>query len=105
MTILIAINYNFSGELLENIKIPGANLKGAIFDNTTFKGCNLENVIFANSYLNNTSFIECNMNGVKIGEDQVYKGHRNWISVVVYDWSSKLMATGSDDCFIYVWDM
>lgn len=93
ITLLNAINYDFSNKDLNRIKIPNANLSHGSFEGTNFESADLTNVNFASSCLENANLRKANLTGVSFGE-LPYSQFEDAINCLSFDETGARVAAG-----------
>ena len=68
ITVLNAARVCFSGKVLQNIRIPGADLSDAILDNTNLESADLSNVTLSGAWLHGTNLKNAILTDLILGE-------------------------------------
>lgn len=104
MSLLNQMGFNFSGLNLDGIQVPGAYLHGALLDNTSLKQADLRGAQLHNSFLHRTQLTQSRLAGVAFGQ-RPYMQHSGSVTAIAYSPDGTLLASGSGDKFIRLWDM
>ncbi|WP_341761070.1 pentapeptide repeat-containing protein [Candidatus Tisiphia endosymbiont of Thecophora atra] len=103
ITLLIAAQYSFSREDLNNISIKGANIRNGIFQYVDFSNADLTGVNLTNANLVGAKFIGTNMTGTELSIYLDLK-HVDVVECISCSPDEKYIATGSDDCTVRIWN-
>ena len=87
-----------------NVKISGANLSGATLKGVSLENSELCNVNMDGCSLTSTNLRKAKMTNVKFGRRAPLCGHSNWIRAVSFSPDGMLLASGSWDNTVIVWE-
>ena len=97
ITLLNAAEFDFSGQDLSNICIPGANLSNGVFESTIFRGANLQGVNFTGAYLKDANFAQANLKNIELNVIPSLKFQSKEMIRFVYSRKAKYLAVSVDD--------
>ena len=97
ITILNAAGYDFSGQDLSGISIPGANLSYGMFEGTNFRNANLRGVDFTGACLKNANPEQANLENVDFGETLELRLRNEQIFNLAYSFDGRYLAVDVGD--------
>ena len=103
ITVLNAAGYDFSGQDLSNISIPGANLSCGMFEGTNFRNANLRGANFTGAWLKDADLEQAILENVDFGETLGLRLRNEQIFNIAYSFDGKYLAVDvGDQTLIYV---
>ena len=97
ITVLNAAGYDFSGQDLSNVSIPGANLSYGIFEGTNFKNANLQGVDFTGAWLKDVNLEQGYLANVAFGENLGLRLRNEKIVNIAFSLDGKYLAADVGD--------
>lgn len=96
---------DLTNQSFEDIRIKNTNLIGGNFVRCNFSGSEFNNVDISGVNLNGALLINCKWKNIKIHELNKLEGHSGSVRSVCISPNGIILASGSDDTSIILWDI
>ncbi|CAD8169349.1 unnamed protein product [Paramecium pentaurelia] len=106
LNLLVSMKVDIRSQNFENIRIKNTSLLGANFARCNLSGSQLDNVDINGMNLNGALLLNCRWTNIK-KEGEIYElnGHTNIVNFVCFSPDGNILASGSTDESIRLWDV
>ncbi|CAD8083708.1 unnamed protein product [Paramecium primaurelia] len=105
LNILVEMKVDLTQQSFRNVRIKNTSLIGASFSQCDLSGSEFENVKIHGINLNCAILINCIWKNLQINELHKIEGHNGTVNSVCYSYDGNIIASGSSDKTIHLWDV